>query len=186
MKARRRQGGVVVPCAVRRELREFGSQKDVKNLYPPPVPLFLRATFAVLVLPGMMGFALPLLVIIPAWPTDHRNWWALAVVGLGTWLLFACVREFYVAGKGTLAPWSPPKHLVTSGPFAYSRNPIYVAMLIIIAGWTLFFWSRALAIYLALMFAAFHIRTLLGEEPRLAREFGAAWTAYRARVRRWL
>ena len=142
--------------------------------------------FAVLVLPGTMGFLLPLLVINPAWPPAGRNGWALAIVGAGVYLLFACVREFYVAGKGTLAPWSPPTELVTSGPFRYSRNPIYVAMLVIIAGWALFFGSRALGIYLGIMFVLFHVRTLFGEEPRLAREFGPAWHAYRTRVRRWL
>ena len=133
-----------------------------------------------------MGFVLPLLVIQPAWPSAARLWWALPVVGAGVWLLLACVREFYVAGKGTLAPWSPPKHLVTSGPFRYSRNPIYVAMLVIVAGWAIFFSSRALGIYLAVLFVLFHVRTLLGEEPRLSREFGPAWTDYTRRVRRWL
>ena len=142
--------------------------------------------FAVLVLPGVMGFVLPLFVIQPAWSSSVRNGWALAVVGAGTVLLAWCVREFYVAGKGTLAPWSPPRHLVTSGPFRYSRNPIYIAMLVIIAGWALFFWSRALLIYLGVMFALFHVRTLLGEEPRLAREFGRDWNAYTQQVRRWL
>ena len=148
--------------------------------------LLLRALFAVLVLPGTMGFVLPLLVINPAWPTGVRRGWALAIVAAGTTLLLACVREFYAAGKGTLAPWSPPKHLVVSGPVQYSRNPIYVAMLVIIGGWALFFGSRALVIYLLCMFLLFHVRTLLGEEPWLAREFGPEWNAYRGRVRRWL
>lgn len=148
--------------------------------------LLWRALFAVLVLPGTMGFVLPLLVIQPEWPSPGRRWWALAVVGAGTTLLLACVREFYVAGKGTLAPWSPPKHLVTSGPFGLSRNPMYVAMLTIIAGWALFFGSRALGVYLISMFVLFHVRTLLGEEPWLAREFGPDWDTYRGRVRRWL
>jgi protein-S-isoprenylcysteine O-methyltransferase Ste14 len=114
------------------------------------------------------------------------HWWAIGIVAGGTALLGWCVREFYVAGTGTLAPWSPPKQLVTTGPFQYSRNPIYVAMLMIIAGWAVFLASRALTIYLDVMIALFHIRTLLGEEPTLAREFGPAWDAYRARVRRWL
>ena len=140
---------------------------------------------AVLVLRGTMGFLVPL-VIQQEWPSPARHWWALVIVAAGTALLAWCVREFYVAGKGTLAPWSPPEHLVTTGPFRYSRNPIYVAMLAIIAGWALFYASRALGIYLAVMIALFHIRTLLGEEPTLAREFGPAWDAYRGRVRRWL
>jgi protein-S-isoprenylcysteine O-methyltransferase Ste14 len=93
--------------------------------------LFLRASFAVIVLPGVMGFLLPLAVIEPVWQREIAVFPGLAIVGAGTALLFACVREFYVAGKGTLAPWSPPKHLVVTGPFRWSRNPIYVAMLVV-------------------------------------------------------
>lgn len=148
--------------------------------------MFLRAAFAVLVLPGVMGFALPLLVVEPFWRRDVAFIPGFAIVAAGTVLLFRCVREFYVAGKGTLAPWSPPKHLVTSGPFRWSRNPIYVAMLVVLAGWTVTFWSRDLLLYTTIMFVLFHLRTLYGEEPRLAREFGADWTRYTERVGRWL
>ena len=148
--------------------------------------LFLRAAFAVIVLPGVMGFLLPLTVIEPVWERGPVIREGAALVVAGTVLLLSCVREFYVAGKGTLAPWSPPKHLVVTGPFRWSRNPIYVAMLIVLIGWTVFFWSRALAIYTVFMFVAFHVRTLLGEEPRLAREFGDEWRRYVTRVPRWI
>lgn len=148
--------------------------------------LFLRAAFAVIVLPGVMGFLLPLVVIEPVWQREIAVSQGFAIVGAGTALLLYCVREFYVAGKGTLAPWSPPKHLVVTGPFRWSRNPIYVAMLAVLIGWTVTYWSRALAIYTVVMFAAFHIRTILGEEPRLAREFGDEWQRYVRRVPRWI
>jgi protein-S-isoprenylcysteine O-methyltransferase Ste14 len=148
--------------------------------------LFLRAAFAVIVLPGVMAFLLPLVVIEPVWRREVTVFPALAIVGAGTALLLRCVREFYVAGKGTLAPWSPPKHLVVTGPFRWSRNPIYVAMLIVLIGWTVTYWSRALAVYTVVMFVAFHIRTILGEEPRLAREFGDEWRRYVRRVPRWV
>lgn len=148
--------------------------------------LFLRAAFAVIVLPGVMGFLLPLVAIEPVWKRDMAFAPGLAIVGLGTALLLQCVREFYVAGKGTLAPWSPPKHLVVTGPFRWSRNPIYVAMLVILIGWTVTYWSRALGIYTIVMFVLFHIRTILGEEPRLAREFGDEWQRYVRRVPRWV
>jgi len=148
--------------------------------------LFLRSAFAVIVLPGVMGFLLPLVVIEPVWERAIAVPPGLAVVVAGTALLLLCVREFYVAGKGTLAPWSPPKHLVVSGPFRWSRNPIYVAMLVVLIGWTVTYWSRALAVYTVVMFVAFHIRTILGEEPRLAREFGDEWRRYARRVPRWI
>jgi protein-S-isoprenylcysteine O-methyltransferase Ste14 len=148
--------------------------------------LFLRAAFAVIVLPGVMGFLLPLAVIEPVWQREIAVSPGLAIVGAGTALLLQCVREFYVAGKGTLAPWSPPKHLVVTGPFRWSRNPIYVAMLVVLIGWAVTYWSRALAVYTVVMCVVFHIRTILGEEPRLAREFGDQWRRYVRRVPRWI
>ena len=48
----------------------------------------------------------------------------LLLPGIG--LLLWCVREFYVRGKGTLAPWDPPRHLVASGLYRISRNPMYL------------------------------------------------------------
>lgn len=104
----------------------------------------------------------------------------------GLVLLLACVREFYVSGKGTLAPWSPPIRLVTSGPYRFSRNPMYVAMSMLLLGWTLAFQTRGLAGWALFMIVAFHMRILLYEEPTLARLFGAEWDAYRGRVRRWV
>jgi protein-S-isoprenylcysteine O-methyltransferase Ste14 len=96
------------------------------------------------------------------------------------------VREFYVAGRGTLAPWAPPQHLVVSGPYRFSRNPMYIAVGLILAGWAVLYQSPALWIYALLVGLAFHLRVLFGEEPRLARTFGAAWESYRAVTKRWL
>lgn len=148
--------------------------------------LFLRALFAFLVLPGTIGFAIPLLVIDRRFHERPLDAWGLVPLLLGFALLLACVREFYVAGKGTLAPWSPPKHLVTSGPYRFSRNPMYVAMTSLIIGWAWAFHSLPVTWYALFMVLAFHLRILLGEEPRLAEVFGDAWREYRARVPRWI
>jgi protein-S-isoprenylcysteine O-methyltransferase Ste14 len=147
--------------------------------------LFPRALFAFLVLPGMIGFAVPLLLIDPGFLDRPVHPAGFVAVGFGIVLLLACVREFYVAGRGTLAPWSPPKQLVTSGPYRFSRNPMYVAMASLLVGWAWTFRSPPLAWWAVFMIAAFHARILLGEEPRLARVFGDDWTAYRVQAPRW-
>jgi protein-S-isoprenylcysteine O-methyltransferase Ste14 len=59
-------------------------------------------------------------------------------------------------------------------------------MLLVIGGWAIVFDSRALLLYGAMMFGLFHVRTLYGEEPTLARAFGHTWDDYRRRVPRWL
>ena len=107
------------------------------------------------------------------------------VLSLGTLLLLWCVREFYVAGRGTLAPWAPPKRLVTTGPYRMSRNPMYLGVITILMGWTVLWGSRTLLVYTLVTMAAVQIRDLVAEEPWAARNFGAEWEAYRARVPRW-
>jgi len=57
-----------------------------------------------------------------------------------------CARRLltYVAGKGMLAPWSPPEHLVVVGLYQYSRNPMYLAVLIMLVGWAIAYASTTL------------------------------------------
>jgi protein-S-isoprenylcysteine O-methyltransferase Ste14 len=148
--------------------------------------LFVRALIAFLALPGMVAFVIPLMLMTPA---SRRHWvepWAVLPLGLGLIVLALTVREFYVAGRGTLAPWSPPRTLVTSGLYRYSRNPMYVGVLLILCGWAAGLWSWPLALYAAGVAVAVHLRVILHEEPFLARTHGAAWRAYQRRVPRWL
>ena len=150
-----------------------------------PDGTFLRALLAFLALPGIVAFAVPLLLLRPAGRTRLEPDGAI-VLALGVVVLLACVREFHVAGKGTLAPWSPPKHLVTSGLYGFSRNPMYVGVLLVVSGWALGFRAGALGVYAAALAVAFHLRVVLGEEPWLARTHGEAWAQYRQRVPRWI
>ena len=148
--------------------------------------LFWRALAAFLVLPGIVAYGLPLVLVRHSLGRPLAHPWGLVLVLAGTTLLLACVREFYVAGRGTLAPWSPPKLLVTSGPYRFSRNPMYVAVLTILAGWATVFESRTLVYYVLGAAISVHLRVLWFEERWALRQFGSAWTAYRARVPRWL
>jgi protein-S-isoprenylcysteine O-methyltransferase Ste14 len=147
--------------------------------------LFVQALLAFLALPGIVAYLVPLFVIDR--PHEQNvNWVGLAIAAAGTALLLWCVREFYVSGKGTLAPWTPPRHLVISGPYRLSRNPMYVAVALVLCGWAVAFRTRALAIYAVAVIGAFNLRILFGEEPWLARTHGEAWTRYRSNVPRWL
>jgi protein-S-isoprenylcysteine O-methyltransferase Ste14 len=144
--------------------------------------LFWRAVVAFLALPTVVAFVVPWL-LHPASARFHVG--ALPVVAVGTLLLVWCVRDFYVAGRGTLAPWTPPKRLVTVGLYRVSRNPMYVAVCIVVAGFAFGYHTVALWIYAAAVALTFHLRVIIYEEPWLARTFGAEWVAYRGRVPRW-
>jgi protein-S-isoprenylcysteine O-methyltransferase Ste14 len=148
--------------------------------------VFLRALFAFLALPGVIAFAIPLLLFRPPAAYGAFRPLGAGVLSLGLLILALCVRDFYVLGKGTLAPWDPPRRLVIKGLYRYSRNPMYVGVLLIVAGWALGFQSIALMIYALGLLVAFHLRVVLAEEPFLARTHGPAWIAYSASVPRWV
>lgn len=145
--------------------------------------LFWRAVVAFVALPTVVAFLVPWL-LTPDGAQFHTT--ALPVIGAGIVLLLWCVRDFYVAGRGTLAPWAPPKHLVTVGLYRVSRNPMYLAVDTIVFGFALGYRAVALWIYAVVVLLAFHVRVVTYEEPWLARTFGAEWLAYRGRVPRWL
>ncbi len=146
-----------------------------------------RALFAVLALPGVVAFAVPLWLALSGSARDGRDLWAPGWPSLfaGVALLLWCVREFYVAGRGTLAPWEPPRKLVISGPYRFSRNPMYIAVVAVLLGWAALFRSRTLLIYALAVAITVHFRVLLAEEPWARRTFGAEWEEYRTRVPRW-
>ena len=148
-------------------------------------PLWLRALFAILVLPGVVGG------LLPAWIAGFDRgrsgtWLGVVPFAIGLVVFGWCVVDFFRRGRGTLAPWDPPKGLVTTGLYRLSRNPMYLGVLGVVAGWALLAGSRSLGWYALGLAIAFHLRVLWYEEPTLARKFGAEWTGYAARVPRWL
>lgn len=147
--------------------------------------LLARAVLAFLVLPGTVAFLVPWLLLAPGQSGQVVSAFGLIPFVLGVVLLLWCVRDFCAAGRGTLAPWSPPRHLVVTGLYRFSRNPMYIAVLLVLWGWAVGFRSRAIAVYALLVMLAFHFRVILGEEPWLARTHGEEWVRYKAQVPRW-
>jgi protein-S-isoprenylcysteine O-methyltransferase Ste14 len=143
---------------------------------------FWHAVIAFLVLPGTVAFLFPWLLR----PGRDVQMTGVPVLVIGIFLLLWCVRDFYVAGRGSLAPWAPPERLVIVGLYRVSRNPMYIAVLIILCGWAIMYASRTLWLYALSVAIAFHLRVILGEEPWLARTHGEEWAAYRSDVPRWL
>lgn len=108
----------------------------------------------------------------------------LGVVGVGIYAW--CLFDFAVVGRGTPAPVDPPRRLVVRGLYHYTRNPMYVGVLCLLAAEALGFGSTALLAWAAFMTLAFNLFIRLYEEPTLGRLFGTAYADYCARVPRWL
>lgn len=112
-------------------------------------------------------------------------WPGRLLIGAGIALALWAALAFRRA-KTTLIPHEAPSALVDSGPFRFSRNPIYLADLMILAGWCLAL-GTPLALLLLVAFQQVLLRRFIRpEEARLATHLGAEYGAYRARVRRWI
>ncbi len=147
--------------------------------------MFARALIAFLALPGLVAFAVPIAWLRLDPDAAFGQPLGLLPLAAGTVGLLWCVRDFVVSGEGTLAPWAPPRRLVVVGLYRYTRNPMYIAVTMILLGWSVAFALRGLFIYTMMVAIAFHLRVVLGEEPWLARTYGSQWREYAARVPRW-
>ena len=97
-----------------------------------------------------------------------------------------CVITFAWIGKGTPAPFDPPRRLVVRWPYRFVRNPMYIGAAIALAGAALFYESVTLLAYVCGFLLAAHLFVVLYEEPTLQRTFGPEYDEYRRHVRRWL
>ena len=147
--------------------------------------MFTRALIAFLACPGIVAIALPIAWLVVTSHTQLRQPFGLVLLTAGFVMLLWCVRDFYVSGQGTLAPWAPPRKLVMVGLYRYTRNPMYVAVTLILLGWAWSFHSLGVLVYAVVATIAFHFRVLLGEEPWLARTYGDDWRRYASQVPRW-
>jgi len=83
-------------------------------------------------------------------------------------------------------PFAAPRVLVTEGPFALSRNPLYLGMVLALAGLAILLGSTTPFILVVLFAVIVDRRYIVHEEAALEAAFGDAWRAYGARVRRWI
>jgi protein-S-isoprenylcysteine O-methyltransferase Ste14 len=116
---------------------------------------------------------------------------ALEIAGIvvclaGGVLALWCVLTFAFVGKGTPAPFDPPRRLVVSGPYRHVRNPMYIGAAVALGGAAIVYHSTALLGYLALFLLITHLFVVWYEEPTLEGLFGDEYATYRSTVRRWL
>jgi protein-S-isoprenylcysteine O-methyltransferase Ste14 len=147
--------------------------------------LLLRATFAFLALPTLVAGVMPAL-LTQGTPIERKMMMpGSALLTIGSVLLLWCVRDFFVSGRGTLAPWDPPKHLVVIGLYRFTRNPMYLSVLTVVLGWCVLYRSAWLMLYAVVLTVRFNLRVRWHEEPWLHRQFGPEWKAYASRTGRW-
>ncbi len=108
----------------------------------------------------------------------------IGVVGGGVALW--CIYTFATVGRGTPAPFDPPRRLVVRGPYRFVRNPMYIGAGLALIGAALFYESLQLLGYAGVFFLVTHLFVVWYEEPTLQQTFGQEYDAYCRQVRRWL
>jgi protein-S-isoprenylcysteine O-methyltransferase Ste14 len=148
-------------------------------------------TLAFLVVtPGVVAGLIP--ALITGWRIPWAGGWgspvsivaALVILSGIAVLLDAFVR--FARADGTPAPPAPTAHLVVVGPYRYVRNPMYLAVLAIIAGQALLFGSWGAVVYGAIVLLAVVLFVLGYEQPTLELEYGDEYREYRRNVRGWV
>jgi protein-S-isoprenylcysteine O-methyltransferase Ste14 len=144
----------------------------------PPLILFLLAAAA-----GGLGW------LFPTTPPPGTTIWlrslgaAACVAGLGLdiWALDTMYRH-----RTTILPNRPAAQLVTSGPFGFSRNPIYLGNTVLLAGIAAALANPSFLVAAVLNVPLVNRLAIAREEAHLEERFGSDWRAYATRVPRWI
>lgn len=110
----------------------------------------------------------------------------LLPIAVGAAFYFWCAWDFAFAGHGTPAPIDPPKALVSRGLYRVVRNPMYLAVVLVLFGESLVFASWTILRYALLVWLLFHLFVVFYEEPALRKKFGMTYEEYCSAVWRWI
>jgi len=119
-------------------------------------------------------------LIDPPW---SRVGWVLIVAGIG--LAVWSVRLFSRAGTG-VKPFTPSTALVATGPYRFTRNPMYLGMMLVLAGGFLLAGSLGSFLVIPVFFWWIHTHFVLPEEEHMRAHFGEDYEAFKLKTRRWL
>jgi protein-S-isoprenylcysteine O-methyltransferase Ste14 len=151
--------------------------KDSANVLGSP-PLVLLALLAA---GGLIHLILPVGIL----PGSFPNAVGLPFIVAAITLFMLSVRAF--SRQGTPVRGSEPATaIVASGPYRFSRNPIYLSMLLLEVGIALMVNSVWMLAAVALMFAYLSLGVIAREETYLAHKFGEEYLRYKQSVRRWI
>lgn len=158
----------------------------------PMISLFLRNLLFTIIQPGIVAGVIPYLLLKGnghdgfKMPVIWNEYLGLGIGIGGAAIAFYCIYLFATVGQGTLSPADPTHNLVAKGLYRYSRNPMYIGVLLILAGESMYTSYSILWLYTGFIFLLFHFFVMFFEEPRLKKDFGEAYTAYSRQVRRWI
>ena len=150
----------------------------LKTKVPPPVYMLIMAC---------MMWLLDKFLPLYKWLNSPWNNLGLIIIGIAV-LLDICSLLLFFRAKTTPNPMKPSStsHLVTSGLYRYSRNPMYLGLLVMLIGWGLYQGSLSPLSMLPLFIWLLTKQQIEPEEIILMDKFGLEYKYYQQRVRRWI
>jgi protein-S-isoprenylcysteine O-methyltransferase Ste14 len=139
---------------------------------------------------GLWGWAAWKLRALDKYVPVHFPAWLIApgvvLILAGAALGLATTGLFIIEGRGTPAPFDPPKKFVPRGPYTLVRNPMYVGGIWLLLGFGLYLASASITLLGLAAFLLVHIFVVAAEEPGLRKRFGRDYEEYCKAVPRWI
>lgn len=156
------------------------TEKAAPVKFPPPVIGILT-----IIVGHVLGRFLPLFPDI-ALPTPARYWIGgiVCVLSIAIFVILPA-RQFNATGQDP-KPWTPTPEIVVSGLYRYTRNPMYVGMLIFCLGFAVILSEAWIVILTPVCGWLIYLIAIRHEEVYLEEKFGETYLAYKNTVRRWI
>ena len=151
--------------------------KDNPGVIAPPPLIFLSG----ILIGGWIAFLYPSRFLPDL--VGYVLGGVLSAAGLG---IIFIARSKMSKAKTNIEPWKPTTAILSDGIYGMSRNPVYVAMIVIYFGLAALFNSLWILLPLVFVVLAIHYGVVLREEKYLERKFGEEYLKYKRRVRRWV
>jgi protein-S-isoprenylcysteine O-methyltransferase Ste14 len=170
----------------------LGPERIIADLQSgkPMMFVFARATTYSALFIGLLLIFLPSQIlsstgIVPPAAIGASQLAGILLGVVGAALALACILTFVIVGRGTPAPFDPPRRLVVRGPYRLVRNPMYLGAGLALAGAALFYQSMPLLGYAGAFLFVTQLFVVLYEEPVLRQTFDRDYEEYCRRAGRW-
>jgi len=160
------------------KMTEVEGERGAKVRFPPPLVYLISILLGV----GMRYAARPLAVATYRYLALAAG---VAVLLAGLWLIFGAWTLFKRTGQDP-KPWKPTPEIVLSGPYRFTRNPMYLGLTCIQIGVGLALNNLWISLLAAFSLLTVHFIAVIPEENYLTEKFGDSYRAYLVKVRRYL